>query len=261
MIRKYMKRCVNTVLGAFGFEVVRKIKKIHQTPAHFIDIDADSDFKGIYEKSQPYTMTGKEKMYAMYTATKYVVENDIAGDIVECGAYRGGSLMVSALTLTGMGCTDRKIYAYDTYEGMSAPTAIDINVNGLKAVEYFNETKQDDQTSPWCYASLEETTRNLRSTGYPPENLLLVKGKVEDTIPQTVPGRISLLRLDSDWYESTLHELDHLFPLLSPGGVLIIDDYGHWGGQKKAVDEYLARHHVPLLLTRIEYSGRIGVKR
>src|SRR5690606_24776929 len=101
---------------------------------------------------------------------------------------------------------------------------------------------------------------NMVSTGYPMERCHFVEGKVEDTIPATVPDRISLLRLDTDWYESTRHELEHLWPLLQPGGVLIIDDYGHFEGARKAVDEYFLDRSDAPLLNRIDYTGRIAIK-
>jgi hypothetical protein len=87
-----------------------------------------------------------------------------------------------------------------------------------------------------------------------------VKGKVEDTIPASTPDRIAILRLDTDWYASTRHELEHLYPLLAPGGVLIIDDYGHWEGCRQAVDEYFASRNLQVLLNRVDYTGRIAVK-
>ncbi|HYM86681.1 MAG TPA: TylF/MycF/NovP-related O-methyltransferase, partial [Pseudoxanthomonas sp.] len=74
------------------------------------------------------------------------------------------------------------------------------------------------------------------------------------------PECIALLRLDTDWYESTRHEMIHLFPRLCVGGVLILDDYGHWLGARRAVDEYLGEHNVPLFLQRIDYTGRYAVK-
>ncbi len=100
----------------------------------------------------------------------------------------------------------------------------------------------------------------MLSTGYPKEKIHLIKGKVEDTIPENIPKEIALLRLDTDWYESTKHELIHLFPLLKPNGILIIDDYGHWEGARKAVDEYISDNNIHILLNRIDYSGRISVK-
>jgi hypothetical protein len=100
----------------------------------------------------------------------------------------------------------------------------------------------------------------LRATGYPAERLHFVVGPVEETIPREVPPGIALLRLDTDWYESTKHELEHLYPLLADGGALIIDDYGHWEGCKRAVDEYFAASPPPVLLSRIDYTGRVAIK-
>jgi hypothetical protein len=107
--------------------------------------------------------------------------------------------------------------------------------------------------------ALEEVVGNLASTGYPVERSYFIKGLVEETVPDQAPARIALLRLDTDWYRSTLHELDHLFHRISPGGVLIVDDYGHWRGAKEAVDEFFSGSGVHLLLNRIDYTGRIAV--
>jgi hypothetical protein len=105
---------------------------------------------------------------------------------------------------------------------------------------------------------MEDVRANLLSTGYPAEKIHLIKGKVEDTIPGTLPRGLSILRLDTDWYESTRHELIHLYPLLHPKGVLIIDDYGDWQGAKKAVDEYFKESEI--FLHRIDRTGRIAIK-
>ena len=86
-----------------------------------------------------------------------------------------------------------------------------------------------------------------------------VQGMVEETIPAGAPEKIALLRLDTDWYESTHHEMVHLFPRISDGGVLIIDDYGHWAGARRAVDEYFHEHNIAILLNRLDYTGRIGI--
>ena len=100
----------------------------------------------------------------------------------------------------------------------------------------------------------------MYSTGYDKSKIHLVKGKVEETIPKTLPERIALLRLDTDWYASTKHEMLHLFPRLVPGGVLILDDYGSWLGARKAVDEYIAENKVKIFLCRVDNSGRVAVK-
>jgi hypothetical protein len=112
----------------------------------------------------------------------------------------------------------------------------------------------------WFYSPLDEVQANMRRTGLAPERFEFVRGRVEDTIPARLPERIALLRLDTDWYESTRHELIHLFPLLEPGGVLIVDDYGAWEGARRAVDEYFDETGTKILLSRIDETGRIGVK-
>ena len=100
----------------------------------------------------------------------------------------------------------------------------------------------------------------MNSTGYDQGLVHLVKGRVEETIPEHAPDSIAFLRLDTDWYESTKHELEHLFPRLSRHGVLIVDDYGHWKGARKAVDEYFAENKIKILLSRVDYTGRVAVK-
>ena len=120
--------------------------------------------------------------------------------------------------------------------------------------------KEPKGTGLWAYAGLEEVRRNVLSTGYPEDRIAFIQGKVEDTIPGTIPEKIALLRLDTDWYESTRHELTHLYPLLSSSGILIIDDYGHWQGARRAVDEYLGAMPAPTYLHRIDYTGRLALK-
>ena len=212
----------------------------------------------IVEAVQDYTMTNRESVATLVQAVKHVVQHDIAGSIVECGVWKGGSMMAVALTLKEMGDESRDLYLYDTFAGMSAPSAVD---DGVDAKKKFDRRRISEEASNWCLSPIDETRENLLSTGYPIENIHFVKGKVEDTIPATVPGDgIALLRLDTDWYASTKHELTHLFPLLSKNGPIIVDDYGHWKGQRKAVDEYLAENNLGMFLSRIDYNGRIGIK-
>ena len=108
--------------------------------------------------------------------------------------------------------------------------------------------------------SLEEVRENMASTGYPLERIPLVNGPVERTVPEAAPAAICLLRLDTDWYESTRHELNHLFPRVSPDGVMIIDDYGHWHGVRRAVDEYFLEQRACYLMHRLDYTGRMLIK-
>ena len=192
-------------------------------------------------------------------AVAHVVENRVPGAFVECGVWKGGSCMAAALTYLEYDVRDVDLYLFDTFAGMPPPGPEDYNTGtGERAADLL--AKADAESAVRALASLEEVRRNLASTGYPAERLHFVEGLVEETIPKHAPGRISILRLDTDWYSSTKHELVHLFPLLSKNGVLILDDYGDWQGARKAVDEYFAETGEKPLLNRIGPSARIGVK-
>ena len=169
-------------------------------------------------------------------------------------------MMAVANTLLKEKNQDRDLYLFDTYEGMSKPTDLDVSFEGKNSRNQFEETKRGEDCSDWCFASLDEVKKHILKTGYDSGKLHFVKGKVEDTLPEYTPKQISLLRLDTDWYESTKHELIHLFPKLVSGGVLILDDYGYWAGAKKAVDEYISDNKIKILLNRIDETGRIAIK-
>jgi hypothetical protein len=163
------------------------------------------------------------------------------------------------LTLKALGDI-REIYLFDTFDGMPEPTASDVDVRGAPAAIQFNAERNERGGSAWCAARLEDVRQAMTLTGYPMERVHFVKGKVEDTLPDSAPSQIALLRLDTDWYESTRHELVHLFPRLERRGVLILDDYGHWQGARQAVDEYLGQLEPALMLTRTDYTGRVALK-
>lgn len=221
--------------------------------------DVEYEFLRFKELCGKFTMTTVESLYYTYRSVKYVIENDIPGDFVECGVWKGGNTMLAAMTLMSLKNTDRKIYLYDTFEGMSAPTEKDINYKNEDAkIEWSRKEKTDH--NDWCYSSLDDVKKNLYSTGYPKEKLIFVKGKVEDTLPGTLPEKVSILRLDTDWYESTYHELKHLYPLLSRYGFLIIDDYGYWKGAREAVDNYFSENGIKIFLNRLDISARAGIK-
>lgn len=250
-----MKGLIRAGLRSLGFDLVR-----YAQPRDPVDsyVDLSNDERHILRVVQPYTMTSLDRLVAVIHAVTHIVRHDIPGDFAECGVWRGGSMMAAALTLRALGGTSRTLYLYDTFEGMSAPTQRDLSFDGRVAVLLLK--KEPRQTGIWCYAGLDDVRRNLLSTGYPADKIVFVKGKVEDTIPATLPSDLSLLRLDTDWYESTRHELIHLYPRLNRSGILIIDDYGHWQGARVAVDEYFASKRDPVFLHRIDYTGRMLIK-
>lgn len=221
--------------------------------------DLPAEFRTHYAACSPYTMTSAERMYALYEAVRHVVRARVVGDIVECGVWRGGSSMLAARTLLSIG-ERRDIWLYDTFEGMPEPSARDIDHSGLRAADVWDEIKQDLSSDILALASREEAEANLARTAFPSEQLHFVGGRVEDNIPARAPERIAILRLDTDWFDSTYHELIHLYPRLEVGGVLIVDDYGHWQGAREAVDRYFTEIGGGPLLARIDYTGRIAVK-
>ena len=217
------------------------------------------EFLDLYDDCKEFTATSIERMFALYEATRYVVDNDVPGDFVECGVYRGGSVMMMARTLRSLGATDRTLWLYDTFAGMTEPDARDVTAEGVDGHAEWS-TLQRDGYNAWVYSPLGEVQRNLRSTGYPEQRLRFVQGKVEETLPAQAPTQIALLRLDTDWFASTYHELVHLYPRLVDHGVLIVDDYGQWLGSREAVDTYFAEAGHRPLLTRVDFSCRMLVK-
>jgi O-methyltransferase len=234
--------------------------------------DRPAELAGVTERDlqiidcvRPYTMTGWERIHALIEATRYCVRREIPGDFAECGVWRGGSVLAMLLTLQDLGVSDRDIWLYDTFEGMTAPDERDVSDFELPALARWHESRAR-QEKPWGHLFHPEVFNEamvremLYSTGYPRERLHFVKGPVEQTLPAQMPPALALLRLDTDWYESTRHELQHLYPRLARGGVLIVDDYGHWQGCRQAVDEYFSTQAEPVLLSRIDYTGRLAVK-
>ncbi|MBL4889398.1 MAG: class I SAM-dependent methyltransferase [Candidatus Lindowbacteria bacterium] len=221
--------------------------------------DFEEDFLQHYAQCKQYSMTSQQRMYALYQSVIYIEENKIPGSIVECGVWKGGSAMLCAAILKKRGSTSRDIYLYDTFQGMPKPSNIDVSHDGQKAIPQWEEMQKNDYNE-WCYAKVQEVKTNMESTGYPKEKLHYVQGKVEDTLPEVLPNKISILRLDTDWYESTYHELEHLYPRLVKNGILILDDYGHWTGAKNAVQQYFKEKGIHCLLNRVDYTCRITTK-
>jgi O-methyltransferase len=252
-----VKRLVKSAVRAMGFDIVRYPPQRVPVP---LPADLSAEERAIVARVEGYTFTSIERHIALIQAIRYLAKQHIDGCIVECGVWRGGSSMVAALALIQEGETERNLYLYDTFEGMTPPKADDRTTAGVPAKLHLDS--YPDKTVSWCVADIDDVRRNMATTGYPEARIHLIKGTIEATIPSQAPTEgIALLRLDTDWYESTKHELVHLFPLLCDGGVLIIDDYGYWQGSKKAVDEYLSGLPQRFYLHRIDDSGRLLVKR
>ncbi len=220
-----------------------------------VPVDFDDELRATILRVRRHTLSSAERIAALCDAVSHLERQAIPGALVECGVWKGGSMMAAALTLESQ---ERDLYLFDTFSGMAEPTEADVPspYDG-----YSPHRKWQRKSDGWAAVPTEAVRAAMDSTGYPGGRVHLIAGKVEDTLPGEAPAQIALLRLDTDWYESTKHELETLYPRLVPGGVLIVDDYGHYEGARRAVDEYFAALDRPPLLTRIDYTGRIAVKR
>lgn len=214
---------------------------------------------------RPFTMTTVARIEAVISATEYILRYDIPGAFVESGVWLGGSSMAAATTLVRHGRSDRDFYLFDTFEGIPAPGEHDALIGGdhdslMQWWSKENARLRKDGERPWLDAPVEKVRENMASTGYDLDRVHTFPGLVEDTVPGNAPEQIAFLRLDTDYYSSTKVELEVMFERLSPGGVLIVDDYGFTEGARKAVDEYLATFPEPVFLHRIDTCGRLAIK-
>jgi len=209
--------------------------------------------EAVDERKNALTLVPREGVFAALLAVKYVIENDIKGDIVECGVWRGGMsiLMAGMLKLHG---SSKKVYLYDTFCGMTAPGAKDGFVG--------QEPEVNDLIKHG--SSLTDVKMYFENVDLLNDNLVFVEGDVMESLAvhENLPNKIALLRLDTDMYESTKCEMEFLFPLLSHAGVLIVDDYGSmgWIGSRSAVDEYFGKNGKRPFFSYIDRNARIGIK-
>ena len=192
---------------------------------------------------EPHSMVETTGIDMLFRICEKVIVNNIEGDFVETGVWEGG---LSAIFLRKIikNNLNKKLYLYDTFEGMPEPTVIDVKTTkevGFRAHREWINTK-DGEFSDWCRASLDTVKDTLSQVTLDYEkHTFFIKGKVEDTLldSKNLPDKISVLRLDTDWYTSTKIEMEVLYPKVVKNGYIIIDDYYHWRGCRKAVDEYL----------------------
>jgi O-methyltransferase len=254
-------KIIKTNISRESSKAVRKAfapKGIRELPPKYPQ-DFGKFTRRLWDSVEPYTMTSQARVANLEYATRHIVEHNIPGDFVECGVGAGGSMMAAALTLLELGQRDRKIFLYDTFEGMPRPTERDVSVLGKPALRKWAR-KTKDGTSSWHNYPIEDVKNNLASTGYPNDQLHFVKGLVQDTLPDNDSEAICLLRLDTNLYESTIAECEYLYPKVTSGGVLIIDDYYRCLGQKDAVDEYLKKHNQAVCWIRVDDHSAMGIK-
>ena len=253
---KSYERAIDSVARRMGLQISRLSSLQERFP-----VEASEADKVVIRALRPFTMTSSERLWSLLNAVRYVVDEDLPGDFVECGVWRGGSVMAMTSELGRLGVADRRIWLYDTFAGMTDPTAEDVEaVSGVSAATMLGETPVGDGDNVWCVAGRADVEANVRSTEYPLDQFTFVEGDVAHTLHSSAPEQVSLLRLDTDWYESTKVGLEVLYPQLVVGGVCILDDYGHWQGARKAVDDYFEQQGHRPFMHPIDFSGRVFIK-
>lgn len=254
-----IKKIIKKILNHFNLELKTK----HNPNVLTFENSNIVKFENLYRICKKESLNiSKERFLTLYQSINYVFKNDIQGDFVECGIFKGGSSMMMAYMLAEQfqSQKNQKIWMYDTFEGMANASKYDENIDNQKAfIELDRIKKKENLNDIWAYSSLDYVKNNLKKTNIDEDKLIYIKGLVEETLYKRKPKEIALLRLDTDFYESTKSELEILYPLLQKGGILIIDDYGHWKGCKKAVDEYFLNKK-DIFFQQIDYSGIVGVK-
>lgn len=253
-MRSKIYNILNLLLGTRGYMLL----KVVQT----LPVETSESNIQIIKKVKPFTMTSELRILSLLNSVEYIIDQKIQGDFVECGVWAGGSVMAIALKLHELGINDRKIWLYDTFEGMTEPETIDKKIKtGVAAKTLLLASNKASGSTIWAVSSLDEVKSNLKTTGYDMNCFEFVVGPVEETLLNKIPSQISILRLDTDWYKSTKIELEILWDKLVESGVLIVDDYGHWSGAKKAVDEFFQNQKTKGMLIPIDDTGRIAIKR
>ncbi len=186
-------------------------------------------------------------------AVRYILRESVEGCIVECGVDAGDFeyRWIQELQRHGQ---ERDLYMFDTFKGLTEPGEFDYTASTATLYTMNKETVHKEWSirckgsdiNTWCYTPIDAVKQRLESTGYPKERLHYVEGDVCQTLtnPANIPDKIAILRLDTDWYESSKVELEVLFPKVVRGGVVIFDDYYHWDGQRRATDEYFAKQGI-----------------
>ena len=251
---KFFKKLVKKVFIIFGYRLFKITKDENNLP-----VEIEDNIKDIIKVCSKYSMTGEKRMYLLSEAIKEVKRQNLEGDFLECGIWKGGNIILFK-KLNILYNLKKNIYAYDTFEGMPASNEFDKDYNENFASDLMSkEEKNSNLNNIHCYSPYEEVVNNI-SKYVEVSNIKFIKGKVEETLLENIniPKKISILRLDTDFYSSTKIELEVLYNRLVKGGILIIDDYGHWKGARKAVDEFFNGKE---WLHYVDYTCRYIIKK
>ncbi len=195
--------------------------------------------------SQAHTMVGVKRLKNLRDLTERALAANIPGDLIETGVWRGGSCILMRGLLAAYGDTARKVVLADSFDGLPPPQA-DL---------YPADEGDSHYTFRQLAITLEDVQANFAAYGLLDDQLEFLKGWFRDTLPGLRGRRFAVIRLDGDMYESTMDGLVNLYDGLSPGGYLIVDDYGAIPACKAAVDDFRARRSIDAPITWVDWTG------
>lgn len=218
--------------------------------------DAIRDLSQSLRLVAPYTMVAPPILLSLGRQVRTVFEEGIPGNFVECGVWRGGTSFFMADLLRKSHLADRRVWLFDSFEGLPAPQDID----GPGALAYAQD-KESPTYFDNCSANFDDVKAAAEQLGVSTYTEL-VKGWFNETLPvyRERVGKIAILRIDADWYSGVTCCLENLYELVSPGGFVIFDDYDAWDGCALAVHEFLASHKLPHRIMRdgCAYFRKVG---
>ena len=233
----FKRFALNKIINTFE---KNKVKVVQDVPFNFEERSV-----GIGWPANGYTMTGMKRLENVEFCVNEVLKNNIEGDFIETGVWKGGTCIFVAALFKVYEATDRKVWVADSFQGLPEPD-----------VEKYPDDEGDDlYTIEQLRVSLDQVKDNFKRFNVLDDNVQFLKGWFKDTLPTAPIDKLSIIRLDGDMYESTMDGLVNLYHKLSPGGFIIIDDYGAIEACKKAVHDFRDEHGITDEIKQIDWTG------
>lgn len=236
-VRKFNKRFAITMLMRFlerhNLQIMQKFR-----------FDPERRAKGLDWPPLADTMIGLKRLDNIQMCIENVIQNNIPGDLIETGVWRGGASIFMRAVLKAYGVTDRTVWVADSFEGLPAPDPD----------KYPQDIGDTHHEIKFLAVSLEEVKANFAKYGLLDKQVKFLKGWFKDTLPEAPIEKLAVMRLDGDMYESTMDALNNLYPKLSVGGYVIIDDYT-LKGCYQAVHDFRSTYGITDEIIDIDGSG------
>ena len=251
--KKYFKQIIKSIFNLFGYEIHKKNNFMNRFSDYIVEASDDELIN--LEKFERLCLASKTNLWSINQSLQHIKNKNIPGELVECGIYNGFTIAFIDKIAEQIGL-NKSIWGYDTFEEGFLKDTVSENDNFNIKKKKFDVT--NDKTD---YFTKEQVIKNInKHTNFNNERIKLIKGNIIETLEkeENAPNKISFLRMDTDIYQTTKKQLEILYPKLSVGGVLHIDDYGWMSGVKDAVDEYFKDKKI--WLHRVDLTCRYLIK-